>query len=193
LGQFFGSTRAASILPSRPLNLAAAERSACQGWPRLPRPPEGLRLDWPEHGGTLDRIGPAGARCIIGKFKPVALMQIHPAGNSMNWDTVFEQGIARTQKIDKVEYGCGATPVRFTKGKLKPRKVVGETLTVLKPHGSVNWLYCDACRDIFWVAPEQTEQVAQTLFRAKDWDAVGATGLPLPKTLEPECGTCQRL
>jgi hypothetical protein len=109
---------------------------------------------------------------------------------SMNWDTVFEQGIARTQKIDKVEYGCGATPVRFKKGKLRPRKVVGETLTVLKPHGSVNWLYCDACRDMFWVAPEQTEQVAQTLLRAKDWDAVGATGLPLPKTLEPECLRC---
>jgi hypothetical protein len=67
---------------------------------------------------------------------------------------------------------------------------VGDTLTVLKPHGSVNWLYCAACRDMFWVAPEQTEQVAQTLFRAKDWDAVGATGLPPPKTLEPECLRC---
>jgi hypothetical protein len=25
------------------------------------RPPEGLGLDWPEHGGTLDRLG--AARC----------------------------------------------------------------------------------------------------------------------------------
>lgn len=109
---------------------------------------------------------------------------------SMNWDTVFEQGIARTQKIDKVEYGCGATPVRFEKGKLKRRKVVGETLTVLKPHGSVNWLYCDACRDMFWVPPEQTERVAQTLFRAKDWNAIGAAGQTPPTTLEPECPQC---
>jgi hypothetical protein len=108
---------------------------------------------------------------------------------SMNWDTVFEQGIARTQKIDKVEYGCGATPVLFKRGKLKRRKVVGGTLTVLKPHGSVNWLYCDACRDMFWVAPEQTERVAQTLFRAKDWKAIGA--VDPPTTLEPECPRCR--
>lgn len=109
---------------------------------------------------------------------------------SMNWDTVFEQGIARTQKIDKIEYGCGAAPVRFERGKLKRRKLVGETLTVLKPHGSVNWLYCDACRDMFWVAPEQTERVAQTLFRAKDWNAIGAAGLAPPTTLEPACPRC---
>jgi hypothetical protein len=43
--------------PSRPLNPAAVARRACQGWPRLSRPPEGLGLDWPEHGGILDRIG----------------------------------------------------------------------------------------------------------------------------------------
>jgi hypothetical protein len=47
---------AASILPSRPPNLAAAARRDRQGWPCLPRPPEGLGLDWPEHGGTLDRL-----------------------------------------------------------------------------------------------------------------------------------------
>jgi hypothetical protein len=110
---------------------------------------------------------------------------------SMNWDTVFEQGIARTQKISNVEYGCGAAPFRFETGKLKQRKVAAEILTVLKPHGSVNWLYCDACRDMFWVAPNQTEWVAQTLFRAKDWNAIGAAGLPRPTTLEPECPRCR--
>jgi hypothetical protein len=47
LGPFFGSTRAASILPSRPPNLAAAARRACQGWPRLRGHPKGLALIWP--------------------------------------------------------------------------------------------------------------------------------------------------
>src|SRR5215813_11289660 len=56
-GPFFGSTRAASILPSRPPNLAAAARRACQGWPRLRGHPLGLGLDWPEHGGKLDWSG----------------------------------------------------------------------------------------------------------------------------------------
>jgi hypothetical protein len=55
LGPFFGSTRAASILPPRPPNLAAAARRACQGWPRLRGHPQGSAL-----------IGPSTAACSIG-------------------------------------------------------------------------------------------------------------------------------
>src|SRR5271155_2354028 len=80
-GAFFGSTRAASILPSRPPNLGAAARRACQGWPRLRGHPQGLGLDWPEHGGILDRIGAGGAHHIIGKFIPFGLGEIHAAGD----------------------------------------------------------------------------------------------------------------
>jgi hypothetical protein len=54
---------------------------ACQGWPRLRGHPKGLAFDRSEHGGMLDRIGAAGDRHIIGKFKPVALGQIHAADN----------------------------------------------------------------------------------------------------------------
>jgi hypothetical protein len=46
-GAFFGSTRAASILPSRPPILAAAAHRACQGWPRLRGHPQGLALIGP--------------------------------------------------------------------------------------------------------------------------------------------------
>src|SRR5712691_11075850 len=56
-----------------------------QGLSRLAassRPPEGLGLDWPEHGGILDRIGAGGARHIKGKFKPVVLGEIHAAGDT---------------------------------------------------------------------------------------------------------------
>jgi len=70
IGPFFGSTRAASILPPRPLSLSAAARRACQGWPRLSRPPEGLGLDWPEHGGILDRIWAARAVTWQANSKP---------------------------------------------------------------------------------------------------------------------------
>jgi hypothetical protein len=34
-----------------------------------PRPPAGLGLDWPEHGGILDRIGAGGACHIIAKLR----------------------------------------------------------------------------------------------------------------------------
>src|SRR5260370_19298422 len=55
-GPFFGSTRAASILPSRPPHLTAVARRACQGWPRLRRHPKGLAL-----------TGPSTAACLIGR------------------------------------------------------------------------------------------------------------------------------
>jgi hypothetical protein len=39
-------------------------------------------LDWPEHGGILNRIGAGGAHHIIGKFKPLVLGEIHAAGDT---------------------------------------------------------------------------------------------------------------
>jgi len=55
------------------------------------RPPAGLGLDWPEHGGILNRIGAGGAHHIIGKFKPLVLGEIHAAGDTSfpdRWDPV---------------------------------------------------------------------------------------------------------
>lgn len=111
---------------------------------------------------------------------------------SMNWDTVFERGMARAQTIRRVDYGCHARAVTFDDKGLVNRPLGGETLHILKPHGSVNWLYCDACRETFWVPPSDTEMVAQTLFRRRDWAA-----LPAPKTAKmpvirsPGCPHCK--
>lgn len=111
---------------------------------------------------------------------------------SMNWDMVFERGVARSQSIRQIDYGCHAAPVSFDKGRLSRRRLGGDTLHILKPHGSVNWLYCDACRETFWVGPSDTEQVAQTLFRKRDWDAVlrGAKLKP-PTMITPACPHCE--
>jgi hypothetical protein len=110
---------------------------------------------------------------------------------SMNWDTVFERGIARTQSIQNVEYGCGARTFHFEDGKLKQRRLTEDPLHLLKPHGSVNWLYCDACREMFWLPPDHTEQVAQTLFRKKDWQAIPGMAKLKPATvLKPLCPLC---
>jgi NAD-dependent SIR2 family protein deacetylase len=111
---------------------------------------------------------------------------------SMNWDTVFERGVARTQSIRNVEYGCGASAFHFEGGRLKQRRLTGDPLHILKPHGSVNWLYCDACREMFWLPPEHAEQVAQTLFRKKDWQAILGTAKLKPATvLKPLCPHCK--
>jgi hypothetical protein len=89
LTSFFGSTRAASILPSRPPDLAAAARRACQGWPRLRGHPQGLGLDWPEHGGMLIGSG-LQALATSDKFKPLVLGQIQAAGDNMTVGRIIE-------------------------------------------------------------------------------------------------------
>ncbi|MEZ5749368.1 MAG: hypothetical protein R3D83_05600 [Caenibius sp.] len=111
---------------------------------------------------------------------------------SMNWDTVFERGMARTQKVRNIDYGCHATPVTFKSNRLVKRSLIGQPLHILKPHGSVNWLYCDACRETFWVPPNDTEKVAQTLFRKQDWAVVlRGSRVSVPTVRSPTCPHCR--
>lgn len=110
---------------------------------------------------------------------------------SMNWDTVFERGIERAKKIHNIEYGCHANSISFSKENVIKRKLSGDALHILKPHGSVNWLYCDACRETFWVRPSETEYIAQTLFSKEDWNVVlKGTGVKALSTLSPNCIHC---
>ncbi len=111
---------------------------------------------------------------------------------SLNWDTVIERGLARAQKIRRVDYGCHASAVTFDGNRIVERPLDGDILHILKPHGSVNWLYCDACRETFWLPPSDTDKVAQTLFRKDDW-----ARLPKPRTSRlpamrsPACPHCE--
>lgn len=113
---------------------------------------------------------------------------------SMNWDMVFERGIAEAQSIARIDYGCGARAAVYEKAELKYLKPDKDevALRLVKPHGSVNWLYCDACRETVWVPPEQTEKVAKTLFAKRDWDVIDAhqTSSSRPGTLDPACLHC---
>ncbi|WP_313806308.1 hypothetical protein [Sphingobium sp.] len=109
---------------------------------------------------------------------------------SMNWDTVFERGMARAQTLRRVDYGCHARAVMFDGNNLIDRPLAGDTLHILKPHGSVNWLYCDACRETFWVPPSDTDQVAQTLFRRQDWAVLPKPKSKLPAIRTPACPHC---
>lgn len=110
---------------------------------------------------------------------------------SMNWDTVFEQGLSRTQSIRSIDYGCAARACSFDGDDLRYRVPSGEQARILKPHGSVNWLYCDACRETFWVPPSDSLRVASTLFRRRDWQNMFAGRVPSSvRTLEPSCLNC---
>jgi len=110
---------------------------------------------------------------------------------SMNWDTVFEQGLARTQSVRNFDYGCSAQPHTFDRGRLRTRAPTGAAARILKPHGSVNWLYCDACRETVWVPPSESLKVASTLFRTRDWQTLlGGKAPSSVKTLSPPCPIC---
>ncbi len=112
---------------------------------------------------------------------------------SLNWDSVIEQGLARTQDVNDFDYGCDARAAKFTGGKVTLRYGEGpRNFQLLKPHGSTNWLYCDACREVYWLPPNQTERVAQTLFGQRDWKAVSDAGKKRQKgkTLDPQCPLC---
>lgn len=111
---------------------------------------------------------------------------------SLNWDCVVERGLKRAKVTDNFDYGCGARAAEFRSGKLiVRRKTNSDPFTILKPHGSINWLYCDACRELFWIRPDRTDPVAQTLFRSRDWLAVGVQQGQQPRTLDPHCPECR--
>src|SRR5580704_9635368 len=79
---WFDPRREHSSIPT-----ANSRSRRAQGLSRLAassRPPAGLGLDWPEHGGILDRIGAGGAHHIAGKFKPLVLGEIHAAGDNID-------------------------------------------------------------------------------------------------------------
>ena len=89
---------------------------------------------------------------------------------SMNWDTVIEEGLERTQDLSAFDYGCDAKHAEFKNSHIQlPSYPPGRPVQVLKPHGSVNWLYCDACRQVFWFpAGSSAERIADHLFGVSD-------------------------
>ena len=89
---------------------------------------------------------------------------------SMNWDTVIEEGLDRTQGVRNFDYGCDAEFARFTKSSIELASLKSsKKIQVIKPHGSANWLYCDICRKTFWFDPSATQRIANQLFKKTDW------------------------
>lgn len=111
---------------------------------------------------------------------------------SMNWDTVIERDLASRRSIRNFDYGCDARRTAYVSGQLEERASSADNIAYLvKPHGSANWLYCDACRTTFWLVPNEGSRVARALFRESDWAAIGG-GPPssTPATLSQRCPSC---
>lgn len=91
---------------------------------------------------------------------------------SMNWDTVIERRLAELRDIQVVDYGCGAIPARFPRdGTVIKKRLLRKGLPsvrIAKMHGSVNWLYCDNCRRLYWFPPRKAMMVANQLIRREE-------------------------
>jgi hypothetical protein len=129
---------------------------------------------------------------------------------------VIEQGLERTRGVDNFEYGCDARPAFFTSTNdvVLRARLQTKSFTILKPHGSINWLYCDGCREVFWFQAErrnsatsadsegskgpknQIERISRTLLRERDWKIIldptqdSSETLHPPKTIDPACPVC---
>lgn len=113
---------------------------------------------------------------------------------SMNWDTVIEDGLLSAQAVKAVDYGCGAIPAQFTRSVARKRPLARRKIAhILKLHGSVNWLYCDNCRDIFWFPSADTLAISDQLFRQRDWDIVARHSAMPTHTAAPShpCPSCR--
>jgi hypothetical protein len=115
---------------------------------------------------------------------------------SLNWDTIIEEGMANAQNIQNVDYLCQARAARFKGEKIIERNFRKERpiISVLKPHGSANWLYCDCCRQLFWFPHDQTSRIATQLFKPSDWQVANkilATGSKKRDLKQFECPECE--
>lgn len=94
---------------------------------------------------------------------------------SLNWDTVIEAGLGRKQAVTDFDYACGASPAEIGKSGAIQNRSLSSSKTmarILKPHGSINWMYCDCCSRMFWFEPKEIDRIAARLFKDSDTDIV---------------------
>ena len=96
----------------------------------------------------------------------------HSAFISINWDTVIERRLTERHGLDNFDYRCGAIAARFqSKSSVIKERVLAEDAKkalVVKIHGSVNWLYCDNCRQLYWFSPDDAIRVAMQLITPEE-------------------------
>jgi hypothetical protein len=101
----------------------------------------------------------------------------HSAFISINWDTVIERKLEGLAGNHSVDYLCGALPATFPKkGDVVVTQELSEETTsvpVVKIHGSVNWLYCDNCRQLYWFPAKDGLSVAMQLVTPREAKRLG--------------------
>jgi hypothetical protein len=107
---------------------------------------------------------------VDGFFKKLDLD--HSAFVSINWDTVIERRLTERRKLVNFDYRRGALAAKFpSKGTVVAERKLSEDslqIPVIKIHGSVNWLYCDNCRQLYWFPADAAIRVAMQLITTQE-------------------------
>lgn len=108
---------------------------------------------------------------------------------SINWDTVIELCMQQLRAIDYFDYRCMAAAGVFPReqGRVALRKKSSPRLSIVKIHGSINWLYCDNCRRLYWFAPDECDTIAEQLLSVEEWAEVDPQHRPQEKR---RCSRC---
>jgi hypothetical protein len=112
---------------------------------------------------------------------------------SLNWDTVAEERMLELHHGTTIHYGTGFTPARVgasgNKIKAVKHKPTAPRLRVAKIHGSINWLYCDNCRNVYWFDPDESLRIADQLLSKDEWQRIAPTA-PANAKEQLECPAC---
>lgn len=100
---------------------------------------------------------------------------------SINWDSVIERGLEALRGVQDLDYRCGAIAARFPQrgNVIAPNDIPEDapTVPVVKIHGSVNWLYCDNCRRLYWFPAKDGATVAMQLITRREGKRLKLPGL----------------
>jgi hypothetical protein len=115
---------------------------------------------------------------------------------SLNWDTVAETRMLELHRGITLDYGEGFTPAKFPASgsdvaPYRPGKNKSK-LRITKLHGSVNWLYCDNCRRVFWFPPDQTIKIADQLLSRDEWREIAPRAMANAKQ-QWTCAFCSHV
>lgn len=95
---------------------------------------------------------------------------------TLNWDTVLEDRLSELVPKIAIDYGQGILlhELDGTDRVLEARQE-RPPVQIVKMHGSINWLYCDNCRQTFAYPTKWCNHIAAQLLSPQDWERIDKT------------------
>jgi hypothetical protein len=94
---------------------------------------------------------------------------------SLNWDASLEAVIEESRNESSISYGHGIHSARFCEDShsIETTRIVKvPVVKITKMHGSVNWLYCDCCRRVYWFAASEVPRIADQILTDHEWKRI---------------------